>query len=147
MAKQFSQVQQLVESNPEKYKNKSNNLTTAQAKSMVNKKPRFLSPTTPLYYQTPQSRIVFNPPPETQLETPQTPENLHPWNQHSWTKLLRKYGLLFGNLTPIINKTDRNTLMWEPLPTQPLTESQLSPLKKQLFSSLLGKLTKRNNQN
>ncbi|KAG9288374.1 hypothetical protein G9A89_021405 [Geosiphon pyriformis] len=77
VAQQFSQVQQPVKSDPEEYKNKSNNPITAQAKSMVNKKPRVLSPTTPSYHQTPQSRIVFNPPPETQSETPQTPENPH----------------------------------------------------------------------
>ncbi|KAG9290497.1 hypothetical protein G9A89_002472 [Geosiphon pyriformis] len=50
-------LQQPVESDPEKYKNESNNSVTAQAKSTVNKKPRVLSPTTLLYYQTPQSRI------------------------------------------------------------------------------------------
>ncbi|KAG9306331.1 hypothetical protein G9A89_018214 [Geosiphon pyriformis] len=76
-------IQQPVESDPEEYKNESNNPVTAQAKSMVNKKPRVLSPTTLSYHQTPQSRIVFNSPPETH-----------------WTKLLEKYGSLFGNLTP-----------------------------------------------
>ncbi|KAG9291123.1 hypothetical protein G9A89_012995 [Geosiphon pyriformis] len=83
VAQQFPQVQQPVESDSEKYENKSNNPITAQAKSM-----------------TPQSRIVFNSPPETQLETPQTPGNPHSWNQYSWTKSLEEYGLLFGNLTP-----------------------------------------------
>ncbi|KAG9287163.1 hypothetical protein G9A89_003011 [Geosiphon pyriformis] len=100
VTKQFSQVQQPVKSNPEEYKYKSNNPTTAQDKSTVNKKPRFLFPTTFSYHQTPHSRIVFNPLLETQIETPQTLENSHPWGQHSWTKSLGKYGLLFGNLTP-----------------------------------------------
>ncbi|KAG9290714.1 hypothetical protein G9A89_011677 [Geosiphon pyriformis] len=54
ITKQFFQVQQLVESDSEEYKNESNNPITAQAKFMVNKKPRFLSPTTLLYHQTPQ---------------------------------------------------------------------------------------------
>ncbi|KAG9287161.1 hypothetical protein G9A89_003009 [Geosiphon pyriformis] len=93
-------LQQPVESDSEKYKNESNNPVTAQAKSTVNKKPRVLSPTTSSYHQTPQSRIVFNPPLEIQSETSQTPGNPHPWNQHSWTKSLGKYGLLFGNLIP-----------------------------------------------
>ncbi|KAG9305089.1 hypothetical protein G9A89_007729 [Geosiphon pyriformis] len=39
MAQQFPQVQQPVESDPEEYENESNNPITAQAKSMVNKKP------------------------------------------------------------------------------------------------------------
>ncbi|KAG9302630.1 hypothetical protein G9A89_007334 [Geosiphon pyriformis] len=70
VTKQFPQVQQPVESDSEEYEYRPNNLTTAQNKSMVNKKPRVLSPTTPSYHQTPQSRIVFNPPLETQLKTP-----------------------------------------------------------------------------
>ncbi|KAG9285978.1 hypothetical protein G9A89_022654 [Geosiphon pyriformis] len=75
VAQQFSQVQQPVESNSEEYENKSNNPTS-------------------------QSRIVFNPLLETQSETPQTPGNPHPWNQHSWTKSLEEYKSLFRNLTP-----------------------------------------------
>ncbi|KAG9300063.1 hypothetical protein G9A89_018341 [Geosiphon pyriformis] len=100
MTKQFSQVQQPVESDLEKYKYGSNNPTTAQDKSIVNKKPRFLSPITFSYHQILQNRIVFNLPLEIQSETPQTPENPHPWGQHSWTKSLGEYRLLFGNLTP-----------------------------------------------
>ncbi|KAG9294731.1 hypothetical protein G9A89_008210 [Geosiphon pyriformis] len=65
ITKQFSQIQQPVESDPEEYKYRSNNLTTAQDKSMINKKPRFLSLTIPSYHQTLQSSIVFNPPLET----------------------------------------------------------------------------------
>ncbi|KAG9296606.1 hypothetical protein G9A89_015198 [Geosiphon pyriformis] len=117
----------MVKSNPEEYENKSNNPITAQAKSTVNKKPRILSPTTPLYHQTPQSRIVFNPPPETQLETPQTSKNPHPWNQHSWTKSLGEYRLLFGNLTPVAGQTEGNPSTWEQPPAQNLAESA-SPL-------------------
>ncbi|KAG9298026.1 hypothetical protein G9A89_018854 [Geosiphon pyriformis] len=82
VTKQFLQVQQPVESDLEKYKDESNNSATAQAKSTVNKKPRFLFLTTPLYHQTPQSRIVFNPPLETQSETPRTSGNPHFWNQY-----------------------------------------------------------------
>ncbi|KAG9288289.1 hypothetical protein G9A89_021320 [Geosiphon pyriformis] len=123
----YAEIQQPVESNPEEYKNKSNNLITAQAKSMVNKKPRVFSPTTPLYYQTPQSRIVFNPLPETQSETPQTSGNPHPWNQHSWTKSLGKYGSLFGNLNPAASQTKGNPSTWEQPPAQNLAESA-SPL-------------------
>ncbi|KAG9305660.1 hypothetical protein G9A89_022582 [Geosiphon pyriformis] len=108
VAQRFPQVQQPVESDPEEYENKSNNPITAQAKSTVNKKPRVLSPTTPSYHQTLQSRIVFNPPLETQLETPQTPGNQHPWNQHSWTKSLEEYRSLFGNLTPAASQTEEN---------------------------------------
>ncbi|KAG9301701.1 hypothetical protein G9A89_016772 [Geosiphon pyriformis] len=119
----------LLESDPEEYEDESNNFITVQAKFMVNKKPRFLSPTTPSYYQTFQSRIVFNSLPETQLETPQTPENPYSWNQHSWTKSLGEYGLLFGNLSPTFNKTDSNTLTWEPPPTQLLTELSATPSK------------------
>ncbi|KAG9302044.1 hypothetical protein G9A89_021088 [Geosiphon pyriformis] len=127
VAQRFPQVQQPVESNSEEYENKSNNPITAQAKSMVNKKPRVLFPTTFSYHQTPQSRIVFNPPLETQLETPRTPGNSHPWNQHSWTKLLEKYGLLFGNLTPAASQTEGNSSTWEQPPAQNLAESA-SPL-------------------
>ncbi|KAG9286730.1 hypothetical protein G9A89_012280 [Geosiphon pyriformis] len=96
----YTEIQQPVKSDPKEYENKSNKPITAQAKSMVNKKPRILSPTTLLYHQTPQNRIVFNPLPKTQSETPQTPENPHPWNQHSWTKSLGEYGSLFGNFNP-----------------------------------------------
>ncbi|KAG9298564.1 hypothetical protein G9A89_018923 [Geosiphon pyriformis] len=108
VAQRFPQVQQPVESDPEKYENKSNNPITAQAKFMVNKKLRVLFPTTPSYYQTSQSRIVFNPPLETQSETSQTPGNPHSWNQHSWTKSLGEYGSLFGNLTPAAGQTEGN---------------------------------------
>ncbi|KAG9294592.1 hypothetical protein G9A89_008071 [Geosiphon pyriformis] len=101
-------VQQPIESDPEEYKNESNNLVTAQAKSMVNKKPRAFSPTTLSYHQTPQNRIVFNTLPETQSETLQTPKNPHPWNQHSWTKSLGEYGSLFGNLIPAAGQTEEN---------------------------------------
>ncbi|KAG9291599.1 hypothetical protein G9A89_022018 [Geosiphon pyriformis] len=127
MAQRFPQVQQPVESDSEEYKNKSNNPVTAQAKSTVNKKPKVLSPTTPSYHQTLQSRIVFNPPPETQSETPRTPGNPHSWNQHNWTKLLREYGLLFGNLTLAAGQTEGNPSTWEQPPAQNLAESA-SPL-------------------
>ncbi|KAG9307779.1 hypothetical protein G9A89_023344 [Geosiphon pyriformis] len=127
LAQQFPQVQQPVESDPEEYENESNNPVTAQAKSIVNKKPRVLSPTTPSYHQTPQSRIVFNPSPETQSEIPQTPGNPHPWNQHSWTKLLGEYGSLFGNLTSAVGQTKGNPSTWEQPLAQNLAESA-SPL-------------------
>ncbi|KAG9296872.1 hypothetical protein G9A89_006827 [Geosiphon pyriformis] len=123
----YAEIQQPVESDSEEYKNKFNNPVTAQAKSMVNKKPKVLSPTTPSYHQTPQSRIVFNPPLETQSETPRTPGNPHPWNQHSWTKSLGEYGLLFGNLTPAASQTEGNLSTWEQPPAQNLVESA-SPL-------------------
>ncbi|KAG9285807.1 hypothetical protein G9A89_013232 [Geosiphon pyriformis] len=89
----------------EEYENKSNNPVTAQAKSTVNKKPRVFFPTTPSYHQTPQSRIVFNPPPETH-----------------WTKSLGKYGSLFGNLTPAAGQTEGNLSTWEQPPAQNLAE-------------------------
>ncbi|KAG9306845.1 hypothetical protein G9A89_005746 [Geosiphon pyriformis] len=89
---------------------------------MVNKKPRVLSPTIPSYHQTPQSRIVFNPPLEIQLETPQTPGNPHSWNQHNWTKSLRKYRSLFENLTPAAGQTEGNLSTWEQPPAQNLAE-------------------------
>ncbi|KAG9300770.1 hypothetical protein G9A89_023568 [Geosiphon pyriformis] len=92
------------------YENKFNNPVTAQAKSTVNKKSRVLFPTTPLYHQTPQSRIVFNP----LLET-------------HWTKSLGEYRLLFGNLTPAASQTEGNPSTWEQPPTQNLAESA-SPL-------------------
>ncbi|KAG9305324.1 hypothetical protein G9A89_007819 [Geosiphon pyriformis] len=130
MAQRFPQVQQPVESDPKEYENKSNKPVTAQAKSTVNKKPRVLSLTTSSYHQTPQSRIVFNPPPETQLETPRTPGNPHSWNQHSWTKLLEEYGLLFGNLNPAAGQTEGNPSTWEQPPAQNLAESA-SPLMKE----------------
>ncbi|KAG9299689.1 hypothetical protein G9A89_006405 [Geosiphon pyriformis] len=116
VTQQFPQVQQPVKSNPEEYKNKSNNPITAQAKSTVNKKPR-----------TPQSRIVFNSPLETQSETPRTPGNPHPWNQHSWTKSLGEYRLLFGNLTLAASQTEENPSTWEQPLAQNLAES-ISPL-------------------
>ncbi|KAG9285763.1 hypothetical protein G9A89_013188 [Geosiphon pyriformis] len=53
-------IQQPVEFNPEEYEYKSNNPTTAQDKSTVNKKPRVFFPTTPLYHQTPQIRNTTN---------------------------------------------------------------------------------------
>ncbi|KAG9307266.1 hypothetical protein G9A89_017094 [Geosiphon pyriformis] len=127
VAQQFPQVQQPVESDPEEYENESNNPVTAQTKSMVNKKPRVLFPTTPSYHQTPQNRIVFNPPPETQLETPRILGNPHPWNQHSWTKSLGEYGSLFGNLTPAAGQTEGNPSTWKQPPAQNLAESA-SPL-------------------
>ncbi|KAG9289743.1 hypothetical protein G9A89_014478 [Geosiphon pyriformis] len=130
MAQQFSQVQQPMESDPKEYENKSNNSVTVQAKSTVNKKPRVLSPTTLSYHQTLQSRIVFNPPLEIQSETPQTPGNPHPWNQHSWTKSLGEYGSLFGNLTPAASQTEGNLSTWEQPPMQNLAESA-SPLMKE----------------
>ncbi|KAG9287978.1 hypothetical protein G9A89_017573 [Geosiphon pyriformis] len=88
------------------YENESNNPVTAQAKSIVNKKPRVLSPTTSSYYQTLQSRIVFNPPLE-----------IH------WTKSLGEYRLLFENLTPAAGQTERNPSTWEQPPAQNLAES------------------------
>ncbi|KAG9301870.1 hypothetical protein G9A89_004549 [Geosiphon pyriformis] len=99
---QFSQIQQPVESNLKEYKYRSNNLTTVQDKSTVNKKPRILSPTTSSYHQTPQSRIVFNSHPKTQLETPCTSGNSHPWGQHSWTKSLEEYELLDKEKQPAL---------------------------------------------
>ncbi|KAG9284680.1 hypothetical protein G9A89_003640, partial [Geosiphon pyriformis] len=36
----------------------------------------------------------------------------------NWTKSLEEYGSLFGNLTPTINKTDKNTSTWKPLTAQ-----------------------------
>ncbi|KAG9285150.1 hypothetical protein G9A89_004365 [Geosiphon pyriformis] len=116
-------IQQPVESDPEEYENKSNNPVTAQAKFTVNKKPRVLFPTTLSYHQTPQSRIVFNPPPETQSETPRTSGNPHPWNQHSWTKSLGEYRSLFGNLNPAAGQTEGNPSTWEQPPAQNLAES------------------------
>ncbi|KAG9304499.1 hypothetical protein G9A89_020063 [Geosiphon pyriformis] len=110
MAQQFPQVQQPVESNFEEYENESNNPVTVQAKSMVNKKSRVLSPTTSSYHQTPQSRIVFNPPPETH-----------------WTKSLGEYGLLFGNLNSAAGQTEGNPSTWKQSPAQNLAESA-SPL-------------------
>ncbi|KAG9293379.1 hypothetical protein G9A89_007625 [Geosiphon pyriformis] len=142
IAKRFSQVQQPVESDLDKYKDEFNNPGTAQAKSMVNKKPRFFSSTISLYYQILQSRIVFNPPLETQSETPRTPGNPHPWNQHSWTKSLGEYGSLFENLTSTLNKTDRNTLTWEPPPTQPLTKSSTTPSKETAILQSIEKINK-----
>ncbi|KAG9286166.1 hypothetical protein G9A89_010180 [Geosiphon pyriformis] len=97
-----------MEFDPEEYEDKSNNPGTAQVKSTVNKKLRFFSPTTPLYYQTPQ----------------------------------RKYGLLFGNLSPTLNKTDENTLTWELLPTQPLTKSSTTPSKETAILQPIGKINK-----
>ncbi|KAG9296291.1 hypothetical protein G9A89_014883 [Geosiphon pyriformis] len=138
VAQRFSQVQQPVESDPKEYKNESNNPITAQAKSTVNKKPRVLSSTTSSYYQTPQSRIVFNPLPETQSKTPQTPENPHSWNQHSWTKSLGEYGLLFGNLTPAAGQTEGNPSTWEQPPAQNLAESASSLTEKTAILQPIG---------
>ncbi|KAG9299514.1 hypothetical protein G9A89_020685 [Geosiphon pyriformis] len=90
---------------------------------MVNKKPRFFSPTTLLYHQTLQSRIVFNLPPETQSETSQTPGNPHPWDQQSWTKSLEKYRSLVENFTPTAGQTEENTSTWEQPPAQNPAES------------------------
>ncbi|KAG9298206.1 hypothetical protein G9A89_002694 [Geosiphon pyriformis] len=108
ITKQFPQVQQPVESDPEEYKYRSNNPTTAQDKFTVNKKPRVLFPTTSLYHQTPQ----------------------------------KEYGLLFGNLTPTLNKTDRNTSTWEPPPTQSLTESSIIISEKTAILQPIGKINK-----
>ncbi|KAG9306207.1 hypothetical protein G9A89_016111 [Geosiphon pyriformis] len=97
----ITKIQQPVESDPEEYKNRFNNLTTAQDKSMVNKKPRFLFPITSSYHQTPQSRIVFNP----LLKT-------------HWTKLLREYRSLFGNFTPTAGQIEGNLSTWKQPPAQ-----------------------------
>ncbi|KAG9293193.1 hypothetical protein G9A89_010530 [Geosiphon pyriformis] len=68
VAQRFPQVQQPVESDSKEYENESNNLVTVQVKSTVNKKPRVLSPTTPSYHQTAQSRIKSTPLKSTQLD-------------------------------------------------------------------------------
>ncbi|KAG9298362.1 hypothetical protein G9A89_003179 [Geosiphon pyriformis] len=143
MAQRFPQVQQPMESNSEEYENESNNPVTAQAKFTVNKKPRVLFPTTLSYYQTSQSRIVFNPPLETQSETPRTPGNPHSWNQHSWTKLLRKYGLLFGNLTPAAGQTEGNLSTWKQPPAQNLAESASFLTKETAILQPIGSSDKR----
>ncbi|KAG9286346.1 hypothetical protein G9A89_014512 [Geosiphon pyriformis] len=138
MTKQFSQVQQPVESDLEEYKYRFNNSTTAQDKSTVNKKPRIFFPTTPLYYQTLQSRIVFNPPPKIQLETPQTPGNPHLWNQQSWNKSLGEYRSLFGNLTPAAGQSEGNTLTWEQSPAQNPTKSASSLTERTVILQPIG---------
>ncbi|KAG9296684.1 hypothetical protein G9A89_009943 [Geosiphon pyriformis] len=117
----YAKIQQPVKSDPEEYKDESNNSATAQAKSTVNKKPKFLSLTTLLYHQTPQSRM----------------------NQHNWTNSLEEYGLLFGNLIPTINKTDRNMLMREPPPTQLLTKLSTTLSEKPVILQPIGKINKR----
>ncbi|KAG9294639.1 hypothetical protein G9A89_008118 [Geosiphon pyriformis] len=75
-------------------------------------------------------------------ETPQTPRNPHPWGQHSWTKSLGKYRSLFGNLIPIINKTDGNMLTWKTPPTQLLTKSSITFSKKTAILQSIGKINK-----
>ncbi|KAG9301340.1 hypothetical protein G9A89_018012 [Geosiphon pyriformis] len=125
VAQQFSQVQQSVESDPEEYKNKFNNLITAQAKSMVNKKPRVLSPTIPSYHQTLQSRIVFNPLPETH-----------------WTKSLGEYGSLFGNLTPAASQTEENPSTCKQPPAQNLVESASYLIEKTAILQPIGSSNK-----
>ncbi|KAG9290717.1 hypothetical protein G9A89_011680 [Geosiphon pyriformis] len=60
-----------MESDPEEYKNKSNNPITVQAKSMVNKKPRVFFPITPSYHQTPQIENTMNSWKSTPLESRQ----------------------------------------------------------------------------
>ncbi|KAG9286529.1 hypothetical protein G9A89_014695 [Geosiphon pyriformis] len=69
-----------MESDLEEYKDKSNNPITAQAKFTVNKKPRFLSPTTLLYHQTPQREygLLFG---NLIPAANQTEENLSTWEQ------------------------------------------------------------------
>ncbi|KAG9286664.1 hypothetical protein G9A89_012214 [Geosiphon pyriformis] len=80
ITKQFLQVQQPVESDPKEYEYGSNNSITAQDKSTVNKKPRFLSPTTPSYHQTLQREygVQFGNhiPTASQIE-----ENMSTWKQ------------------------------------------------------------------
>ncbi|KAG9295896.1 hypothetical protein G9A89_006635 [Geosiphon pyriformis] len=112
VTKQFPQVQQPVESNPEKYEYGPNNPTTAQNKSTVNKKPR--------------------------SETPQTLENSHLWNQHSWTKLLGEYELLFGNLTPTAGQIEGNMSTWEQPPAQNPAELASSLIEKTVILQLSG---------
>ncbi|KAG9284583.1 hypothetical protein G9A89_004625 [Geosiphon pyriformis] len=86
-------VQQPVESNPEEYKNESNNPVTAQAKSMVNKKPKVLSPTTPSYYQTFQReyRSLFG---NLIPAAGQTEGNLSTWEQPPAQNLAESASLL-----------------------------------------------------
>ncbi|KAG9291454.1 hypothetical protein G9A89_021873 [Geosiphon pyriformis] len=110
-----------MESDPKEYENESNNSITAQAKSTVNKKPRVLSPTTPSYHQTLQSRIVFNPPLETH-----------------WTKSLGEYGSLFGNLTPAASQTEGNLSTWEQQPAQNLVESAFLLIKETAILQPIG---------
>ncbi|KAG9301860.1 hypothetical protein G9A89_004539 [Geosiphon pyriformis] len=110
VTKQFPQVQQPIESDLKEYEYGSNNSTTVQDKSTVNKKPRILFLTTPSYHQTLQSRIVFNPPLETH-----------------WNKSLEEYGSLFGNLTPAVSQPEGNTSTWEQPSAQNPIESA-SPL-------------------
>ncbi|KAG9290967.1 hypothetical protein G9A89_011117 [Geosiphon pyriformis] len=58
------------------------------------------------------------------------------------TKSLGKYKLLFGNLSPTLNKTDRNISIWKPLPTQPLTESSTTLSEKTAILQPIGKINK-----
>ncbi|KAG9306985.1 hypothetical protein G9A89_000899 [Geosiphon pyriformis] len=118
-------LQQPVESDPEEYENESNNPITAQAKSTVNKKPRILSSTIPSYYQTSQSRIVFNSPLKTH-----------------WTKSLGKYGSLFGNLTPAAGQTEENPSTWEQPPAQNLVESASLLIEETAILQLIGSSNK-----
>ncbi|KAG9292792.1 hypothetical protein G9A89_006353 [Geosiphon pyriformis] len=86
----------------------------------------------------PTNLIVFNPPPETQSETPRTPGNPHPWNQHSWTKSLGEYRSLFGNLNPAAGQTERNPSTWKQLPAQNLAESASPLMEKTAILQLIG---------
>ncbi|KAG9300336.1 hypothetical protein G9A89_011409 [Geosiphon pyriformis] len=80
MKKRFPQVNQPGELDSERDESGFNSTTEKkQAQSTVNKKPKLLSLTTLSYYQTSQSRIVLNSPPE----TPQTSGNSYPWGHHS----------------------------------------------------------------
>ncbi|KAG9296289.1 hypothetical protein G9A89_014881 [Geosiphon pyriformis] len=56
-------------------------------------------------------------------KTPQIPENPHFWGQHSWTKSLREYRLLFGNLTSTAGQTEGNMSTWKQPPAQNPAES------------------------
>ncbi|KAG9299982.1 hypothetical protein G9A89_009710 [Geosiphon pyriformis] len=84
------------------------------------------------------NRIVFNPPPETQLKTPQTPGNPHPWGQYSWTKSLGEYGSLFENLIPTASQTEKNMSTWKQPPAQNPAESASSLTEKTAILQSIG---------
>ncbi|KAG9303262.1 hypothetical protein G9A89_013588 [Geosiphon pyriformis] len=102
-------IQQPVESDSEEYENKFNNSITAQAKSMVNKKPRVLSPTTPSYHQTSQIGNTTNSWKSTPLESTQLDQitrriRIAVWKSYSSSRLNRRKPINLGTATSTKSK-------------------------------------------
>ncbi|KAG9284173.1 hypothetical protein G9A89_022947 [Geosiphon pyriformis] len=90
------------------------------------------------FYYPPSLPITFGAPCEVINPQKQSTPEIHKSGDY-WNK---EYESLFGNLTPTLNKTDKNMLTWELPPTQPLTESSTTLSKETAILQPIGKINK-----